>query len=62
MDIQLIFFSEEKEEDIKKEDTQYYERTFIEVLNDPHDVVFRKVFNVKPNPIPPKKLKCAVTG
>ncbi|KAJ8961634.1 hypothetical protein NQ314_005886 [Rhamnusium bicolor] len=41
---------------------QFCERTFISILNDPNDVVFKKVFNIKPLPVPPKKLKCAVTG
>ncbi|XP_050293512.1 vacuolar protein sorting-associated protein 72 homolog [Anthonomus grandis grandis] len=45
-----------------KEKPNFYERTFITILNDPHDVVFKKVFNIKPTPVPPKKLKCAVTG
>lgn len=47
---------------LRDEQTKSYERTFITVLNDPHDVVFKKVFNVKPAKLPPKKLKCAVTG
>lgn len=41
---------------------KYWERTFITILNDPNDVTFKKVFNVKPPPLLPKKLKCAVTG
>ncbi|CAH1962729.1 unnamed protein product [Acanthoscelides obtectus] len=52
-----------KTENVKEEQPQkYYERTFITVLNDPHDVVFKKIFNVKQPVLPPKKLKCAVTG
>nr|CAH7728293.1 unnamed protein product [Callosobruchus chinensis] len=52
-----------KTENVKEEQPQkYYERTFITVLNDPHDVVFKKIFNVKPPVTLPKKLKCAVTG
>lgn len=48
---------------IKKEDSEKYcERTFITVINDPHNIVFEKVFNIKSPIIPPKKLKCAVTG
>ncbi|KAF7266060.1 vacuolar protein sorting-associated protein YL-1 [Rhynchophorus ferrugineus] len=51
-----------KLEEKEIEDQKFYERTFVTVLNDPHDILFKKVFNVKPQPIPPKKLKCAVTG
>nr|CAI5820498.1 unnamed protein product [Callosobruchus analis] len=50
-------------QNVKEEEPQkYYERTFITVLNDPHDVVFKRIFNVKPPVALPKKLKCAVTG
>ncbi|CAG9815265.1 unnamed protein product [Phaedon cochleariae] len=54
------------EGEVKNEDGQsekrYCERTFITILNDPNDVLFKKVYNVKPPPVHPKKLKCAVTG
>lgn len=40
---------------------KYCERTFITMLNDPHDIVFNKVFRFVA-PTPPKKLKCSVTG
>lgn len=40
---------------------KHCERTFIIILNDPHNLVFNKVFTYK-NPIMPKKLKCSVTG
>ncbi|CAG9861778.1 unnamed protein product [Phyllotreta striolata] len=56
--IQTIDTNEESESCEEK----YYERTFVTVLNDPNDVVFKKVFNIKPPPTLPKKLKCAVTG
>ncbi|KAL1509450.1 hypothetical protein ABEB36_004184 [Hypothenemus hampei] len=48
--------------EVKPKNQKYYERTFISLLNDPHDVVYKKIFNLKPTPIPPKKLKCAITG
>ncbi|CAG9836880.1 unnamed protein product [Diabrotica balteata] len=55
-----------KDSTIKEEVTEiqpkYCERTFITIYNDPNDVAFKKVFNVKQAPILPKKLKCAVTG
>ncbi|KAJ8984745.1 hypothetical protein NQ317_005010 [Molorchus minor] len=51
-----------KEENEKEPSVEYCERTFITVLNDPNDVAFKKIFNVKPPPVLPKKLKCAVTG
>ncbi|XP_074033493.1 vacuolar protein sorting-associated protein YL-1 isoform X2 [Leptinotarsa decemlineata] len=53
--------SGEKQED-QPTPQKYCERTFITLLNDPNDVSFNKVFNIRPAPILPKKLKCAVTG
>ncbi|KAG5883427.1 hypothetical protein JTB14_005638 [Gonioctena quinquepunctata] len=57
----IIEEKDTSEGDIKHEQ-KYCERTFITILNDPNDVLYKKVFNVKPAPTLPKKLKCAVTG
>ncbi|CAH0559673.1 unnamed protein product [Brassicogethes aeneus] len=44
-------------------DTETYcGRTFITIQNDPHDVVYRKMFNIRAPPSLPKKLTCAITG
>ncbi|XP_018574721.1 vacuolar protein sorting-associated protein 72 homolog [Anoplophora glabripennis] len=50
-----------KKENIKPS-KEYHERTFITILNDPNNIIYKKIFNVKPPPVPPKKLKCVVTG
>lgn len=39
----------------------YYERTLITIQNDPNDESFKKIFNIKPLPKYPKKVKCSIT-
>ncbi|XP_066252127.1 vacuolar protein sorting-associated protein 72 homolog isoform X1 [Euwallacea similis] len=59
-DDNTVEFKDEIEDQVKNQ--KCYERTFQTLLNDPHDIVFKKIFNVKPASNYPKKLKCVVTG
>lgn len=55
-------------DDVKEEDggknlnQKCYERTFITFLNDPNDVTYKKVMNIKPKPKIPNKIKCVITN
>lgn len=58
---QFFIYSDIKKENIEPS-KEFCERTFITILNDPNNIIYKKLFNVKPPPVLPKKLKCAVTG
>nr|XP_022903798.1 vacuolar protein sorting-associated protein 72 homolog [Onthophagus taurus] len=60
--IEEISDETKQEDDDKKEIKRFYERTFISVANDPNDVSFAKIFNLKPKPNYPKKIKCTITN
>lgn len=62
-EIEIVVNKEEiKDEEPKvPEHEKYYERTFITILNDPKDEEYNRLFNVKPIPKVPKKLRCAIT-
>lgn len=40
---------------------KWCERTFITVHNDPNNVAFNKIFNMKPRRNYPRKLKCVIS-
>lgn len=48
--------------DKNESSNKYYERTFWSFLNDPNDVVYKKVMNIKPKIKYPGNVKCAVTN
>lgn len=59
----VIEENKDDQSDIKCESAnKYCERTFITVLNDPNDAIYKKVFNIGPPPAHPKRLKCVISG
>lgn len=60
-DVEMEDLKNVKKENEKTEQ-KYYERTFLTFLNDPNDVSFKKVMNIKPKIKVPTKVKCSITN
>lgn len=51
-----------KDEKSNTSENNWYERTLITFLNDPSDVVYKKIMKIKSKAKYPNKLKCAITN